>query len=161
MNAINVWATMALWYHSKHQIKVMWASFYPERVIQRGTVIKMWCDWTIKILTKLDLTHLKCRHISYRVYHIEIDETKWLPEVWKFEFHQPVFKNVTLADLIPQQPPTERVSDISKKSNFRWSIPQKRAGFDHMGARDDPIISISILFWWNETVERPLRLLRL
>ena len=99
MNAINVWATMALWYHSKHQIKVMWASFYPERVIQRGTVIKMWCDWTIKILTKLDLTHLKCPHISYRVYHIEIDETKWLPEVWKFEFHQPVFKNVTLADL--------------------------------------------------------------
>ena len=45
----------------------------------------------------------------------------------------------------PQQPPTERVSDINRKSNFWWSIPQKGTGFDHLSARDDPIISISIV----------------
>ena len=53
----------------------------------------------------------------------------------------------------PQQPPTESVSDISKKMDFGWSIPQKGTGFDHLGARDDPNIRISIFFWWNEAVE--------
>ena len=72
MNAMNVWATTALWYHSKHQIKVMWASFYSERVVQRGTVIKMWCGWTIKVLTKLDLTLLKCPHISYKIMRYRV-----------------------------------------------------------------------------------------
>ena len=50
----------------------------------------------------------------------------------------------------PQQPPTERVSDISKKMDFGWSIPQKGTGFDHLGARDDPNIRISIfLMKWG------------
>ena len=53
----------------------------------------------------------------------------------------------------PQQPPTERVSDISEKLDFWWSIPQKGTGFDHLGARDDPNIRISNFFWWNEAAE--------
>ena len=37
----------------------------------------------------------------------------------------------------PQQPPTERVSDISKILDFWWSIPQNGTGIDHLGARDE------------------------
>ena len=36
--------------------------------------------------------------------------------------------------------------------DFWWSIPEKGSGFDHLDARDDPNIRISI-FWWNEAVE--------
>ena len=52
----------------------------------------------------------------------------------------------------PQQPLTKKVSDISKKMHFWWSIPQKGTGFDHLSARDDPTIRISI-FLWNEAVK--------
>ena len=34
---------------------------------------------------------------------------QWLHEVWKFEFHPPVFKKVTSAGLSTQQPLTEIV----------------------------------------------------
>ena len=43
----------------------------------------------------------------------------------------------------PQQPPTERLSDISKILNFWWSIPQNGTGIDHLGAGDDQTIRIS------------------
>ena len=52
----------------------------------------------------------------------------------------------------PQQPLTERVSDISEKLDFWWSIPQKGTDIDRLSARDDPTIRISI-FWQNEAVE--------
>ena len=63
----------------------------------------------------------------------------------------------------PQQPLTERVSDISKKMNFWGSIPQKGTGFDHLGARDDPNIRISNFFHEMRLLRslRQLRLLRL
>ena len=53
----------------------------------------------------------------------------------------------------PQQPPTEKLSDISKKLDFWWFIPQKGTIIGHLGARYDPTIRISIYFWWNEAVE--------
>ena len=53
----------------------------------------------------------------------------------------------------PQQPLTERVSDISEKFDFWRSIPQKETCIGHFGARDDPTIRISIFFWWNEAVK--------
>ena len=40
-----------------------------------------------------------------------------------------------------QQPPTERVSYISEKLDFWWSIPQKRASIGVFGDRDDPTIN--------------------
>jgi hypothetical protein len=47
-----------------------------------------------------------------------------------------------------------RVSDISEKLDFWWSIPQKGTGIGHLGARDDQIFRISkFFFWWNEAVE--------
>ena len=63
----------------------------------------------------------------------------------------------------PQQPPTESVSDISKKLDFWWSIPQKGTDFDHLGARDDPTIRISNFIDEMRLSRslRPLRLLRL
>ena len=39
----------------------------------------------------------------------------------------------------PQQPPTERVSDISEKLDFWWSIPQKGTSIGHFGARNGSI----------------------
>jgi hypothetical protein len=53
----------------------------------------------------------------------------------------------------PQQPPTERVSDISEKLDFLWSIPQKGTIIGHFGAKNDPTIRISNCFWWNEAVD--------
>ena len=52
-----------------------------------------------------------------------------------------------------QQPPTERVSNISKKIDFWRSISQKGTGIGHLGTRDDPTIILSKIFWWNESVE--------
>ena len=49
----------------------------------------------------------------------------------------------------PQQPPTERVSDISEKFDFWQSIPQKGTGSGHLGARDDQTIRISKFFDWD------------
>ena len=46
----------------------------------------------------------------------------------------------------PQQPPTERLSDINEKLDFWWSILQKRDFIGHLGARDDQIIMISKFF---------------
>ena len=46
----------------------------------------------------------------------------------------------------PQQPPTERVSDISEKFDFLRSIPQKGIGSGHLGARDYQTIRISEVF---------------
>ena len=59
----------------------------------------------------------------------------------------------------PQQPPKERVPDISKKLDFWWSIPQKGTGLEHLGARDDLTISISI-FFGEMRLLRSLRLQR-
>ena len=63
----------------------------------------------------------------------------------------------------PQQPLTERVSDISEKLDFWWSIPQKGTGIGHLGARDDQTIMISRFFDEMRLSRslRPLRLLRL
>ena len=43
----------------------------------------------------------------------------------------------------------ERVPDISNNLDFWWSLPQKEAGFDHLGAGESLAISISLFFWWN------------
>ena len=40
----------------------------------------------------------------------------------------------------PQQPPTEKVPNISKKLDFWWSIPQKGTSIGHFGAKNDPSI---------------------
>ena len=62
----------------------------------------------------------------------------------------------------PQQPPTERMSDISEKLDFLWSIPQKGSGIDHLGAKDDQNIRISNFCDEMRLLKslRPLRLLR-
>ena len=62
----------------------------------------------------------------------------------------------------PQQPRTERVSDISKILDFWWSIPQNGTGIDHLGAGDDQTIRISKKFDEMRLLRslRPLRLLR-
>ena len=52
----------------------------------------------------------------------------------------------------PQQPLTERVSDISEKLDFWWSIPQKRTIIGHFGARNNPTQDQNF-FWWNEAVK--------
>ena len=53
----------------------------------------------------------------------------------------------------PQQPPTEKMPNVSKKLDFSWSIPQKRTSIGHFGARDDQIIRIRKFFWWNWAFE--------
>ena len=62
----------------------------------------------------------------------------------------------------PQQPPTERVSDINKKFDFCRSTQQKETGSGHLGARDDQTIRISKVFDEMRLSRslRPLRLLR-
>ena len=40
----------------------------------------------------------------------------------------------------PQQPPTDRVSDISKTMDFWWSNPQKGTIIGHFGAMNNPTI---------------------
>ena len=42
----------------------------------------------------------------------------------------------------PQQPPTEKIPNISEKLDFWWSIPQKGTSIGHFGARDDQTIMI-------------------
>ena len=50
----------------------------------------------------------------------------------------------------PQQPPTERVSDISEKLGFWWSVQQKETIIGHFGARNDPTIRTSdFLMKWG------------
>ena len=46
----------------------------------------------------------------------------------------------------PQQPPTEKVPNISKKLDFWWSIPQKGTSIGHFGAGDDQTIWIRKFF---------------
>ena len=62
----------------------------------------------------------------------------------------------------PQQPPTEKVSDISEKLDFLCSIPQKGTGIGHLGATDDQTIRVSNFFDEMRLSRslRPLRLLR-
>jgi hypothetical protein len=66
----------------------------------------------------------------------------------------------------PQQPPTEKVPNISKKLDFWWSIPQKGTSIGNFGAGDDQTIRIRKFF--DEIgllrpvrLQRPLRLIRL
>ena len=59
----------------------------------------------------------------------------------------------------PQQPPPERVSDISENFYFWWSIPWKGTSIGHFGARNDPTIRISKIFD-EMRLSRSLRLLR-
>ena len=86
----------------------------------------------------------------YRVYHIEMVETKWLwgleesiillnydaqwlQEVWTFEFYQPVFIKVTSAGLNSLR--KKKVPDISKKWIFDDPFQKKGTGFGHLGGR--------------------------
>ena len=63
----------------------------------------------------------------------------------------------------PQQPLTAKVSDISEKLDFWWSIPQKGVSISYFGTRNDPTIRISKLFDEMRLSRslRPLRLLML
>ena len=63
----------------------------------------------------------------------------------------------------PQQPPTEKVPDISEKWDFLISIPQQGTSIGHCGAKNDPAISISHFFDEMRCYRylRPRRLLRL
>ena len=49
----------------------------------------------------------------------------------------------------PQQHPTEMVSDISKKLDFWWSIPQKVTIIGHFGAKNDPSVLVIFLMKWG------------
>ena len=49
----------------------------------------------------------------------------------------------------PQQPPTERISDSSKKLDFWRKIPQKGPSIGCFGARDDLTIRIRKIFGEN------------
>ena len=53
----------------------------------------------------------------------------------------------------PQQPPTERVSDVGEKLDFWWSITKKGASVGHFGAGEDPTIRITSFFLWNRAFE--------
>jgi hypothetical protein len=60
----------------------------------------------------------------------------------------------------PQQPLTVRVSYISEKVYFWWSIPQKGTSIGHFGAKDDPSIRNRKLY--DEIgLLKPVRLQRL
>ena len=63
----------------------------------------------------------------------------------------------------PQQPPTEKVPNISEKLDFWWSIPQKGTSIGHFGARDDQTIMIRNFLEEIGLVRlvRPMRLPRL
>ena len=63
----------------------------------------------------------------------------------------------------PQQPPTERVSDTSKRMDFWWSFPQKGTSVGHFGTRYDPTIRFRKFFGEMRLLRslRPPRLLRL
>ena len=116
--------------------------------------------------------------INYRVSHFGMDFMNWLwrikickvdlvwrsfwnAEIGNFWVPQLFFKKSNIS--WPQQPPTERVPDISKKSDFCWSIPWKGASIGHIGARDDLTIRTSNFFDEMRLLRslRPLRLLRL
>ena len=60
----------------------------------------------------------------------------------------------------PQQPPTEKVPNISEKLHFWWSIPKKGTVIGHLGAGDDQTIRINN-FFDEMRLSRSLRLLRL
>ena len=63
----------------------------------------------------------------------------------------------------PQQPPTEKVPNISEKLDFWWSIPQRGTSIGHFGARNDQTIMIRNLLEEIGLVRlvRPTRLPRL
>ena len=88
---------------------------------------------------------------------------KMVLECWDREFlgTTTIFQKSNIS--WPQQPPTERVPDISEKLDFWWSIPWKGASIGHIGARDDLTIRISNFFDEMRLLRssRPLRLLRL
>ena len=85
----------------------------------------------------------------------------YTPEVWAFEFHQPVFKKVTKAGLNSLRQKEYQIS--VKKWNFWQSIPQKETGIGFLGVRDDLTIRLSKFFDKIRLSRslRPLRLLRL
>ena len=60
----------------------------------------------------------------------------------------------------PQQPPTEKVPNISEKLYLWWSLPQKGTSIGHFGARDDQTIMIRN-FLEEIGLVRPMRLPRL
>ena len=83
-------------------------------------------------------------------------------EVWKFEFHQSVFKKVTQAGLNSLR---QKRYQISVK-NWPFDDPFHKKGLvlnSHLGARDDPTIRLNIIFDEMRLPRslRPLRLLRL
>ena len=88
----------------------------------------------------------------YRVSHFEMDFMNWLWQIkiCKFDLLWRWFWNTEIGNFWvpqlfskksniswPQQPPTERVPDISEKLDFWWSILWKGASIGHIGARDD------------------------
>ena len=62
----------------------------------------------------------------------------------------------------PQQPLTERVSNISENIGFSMIHSKKGTGIGHLGARDDPTIRLNKNFDEMRLSRslRPLRLLR-
>ena len=85
---------------------------------------------------------------------------KMILECWDREFlgTTTIFKKSNIS--WPQQPPTERVPDISEKLDFWWSIPWKGVSIGHIGARDNLTIKISN-FLDEMRLLRSLRTLRL
>ena len=94
MNAMNVWATTALWYHSKHQIKVMWIvslilsrESSSERHSYQNVV---WVNYKI-----LDQTYLTCPLISYKPVRYRVDLVK--------RFHADLATGIVWPQMIPCQ----------------------------------------------------------
>ena len=83
-----------------------------------------------------------------------------LPHIHHLSFHQKFFQKSDIG--WPQQPPTERVSDICKTSDFLCSILQNGTNIDHLSSRDDQTIRISKYFDEMRLLRslRPSRLLR-
>ena len=61
-----------------------------------------------------------------------------------FEFHQK--KNQKSYIGWPQQPPTEKVPNISENLDFWWFIPQKGTSIGHFGTEDHQTIRIRKFF---------------
>ena len=100
----------------------------------------------------------------YRVSHSKVDKVDWLwwgcmfevflvcPmcswEVLYFAYFTSLKKYIYIG--WPQQPLTQKVSDISEKLDFWWSIPQKGTGIGQLGAREDQTVRISnFLMKWG------------
>ena len=74
----------------------------------------------------------------------------WNPEVWIFEFHQPVSKKwYRLTSTASDRKGTA----ISENLVFFLSIPRKKTTIGRLVARGYPTIRSSIYVWWAEDVK--------